>query len=96
MHNCLTKKLLKTAGEGDTYPSSHAPRSVPGHKVRRPLKYSGIFQSLSIICSFLLRQSQKGEAMAQCPPPKYAPTGKGFLFLLKKEKFNQRCCTLET
>ena len=52
--------------------------SAPGHKLQKPSKESGIFQSLGTI-SFALfyysrRQSQKGGTRHNAPPPfKYAP-----------------------
>ena len=60
---------LKKASEVNTYPSSHLPRSAPSHKLRKPSKEPGIFQSLGTICSFLLKGSGKKGAEAQRPPP---------------------------
>ena len=73
---------MKTAGEGDTYPSSHPPGSAPGHKLQRPSKESGIFQSLGTICTFLLKGKVKrgggggGWGWHNGSLPKYAPGGR--------------------
>ena len=55
----------------DAYTSSYSSGSAPGHKLQKPLKEYGIFQSLSTI-SFVLfckKAESKGGGMAQCPPP---------------------------
>ena len=47
-----------------------------GHKLQKPSKESGIFQSLgtiSFVLFFTKRQSQKGGRMAQWPSSEYAP-----------------------
>ena len=46
------------------------PRSAPNHKVQKPSKEFRVFQSLNIICSFLLKG--KGEGAMANAPPKYA------------------------
>ena len=69
----LSKTQLKKAGKVNTYPSSHPPGSAPSHKLQKPSKASGIFQSLGTICSSLIKDKvKKGGGMAQYPP-KYAP-----------------------
>ena len=55
----LSKTNLKTAGEGGCIPLILPPRSAPGHKLQKPSKESGIFQSLDTICSFLRKGKVK-------------------------------------
>ena len=68
----MHQKHFKNGWWEDAYPSSHPPKSVPRHKLQKPSKESGIFQSLDIINFFFTkRKSQRGHGTM--PPPKYAP-----------------------
>ena len=49
------ENIVEKGGEGNAYPSSHPPGSSPSHKLQKPSKESGIFQSLGTISSFLLK-----------------------------------------
>ena len=62
---------------------------VPGHKLQKPSKESGMFQSLGTISFvlFLLKgRVKKGGRMAQWPLSEYAPGHKhiGPIFLINK------------
>ena len=63
----------------DAYSSSYPSEFAPGHKLQRPSKESGIFQTLAPLVLFLFakRQSQKGGGRAwhNSPATKYAPEG---------------------
>ena len=41
------KNIYENGWWGDAYPSSYPPGSAPGHKLEKPLKESGIFQSFN-------------------------------------------------
>ena len=48
--NCVyIKNIFENGWWEDTYSSSYPPESAPGHKLQKPLKESGIFQSLETI-----------------------------------------------
>ena len=47
------KHIFKNGKWGDAYPSSYPPEFAPGHKLQKPSKEFGIFQSLGTI-SFVL------------------------------------------
>ena len=64
------KSIFENGWCEDACSSFYPPVFAPGHKLQKPSKEPGIFQSLGTI-SFVLfteKQSQKGEAMAECPP----------------------------
>ena len=63
------------------YPSSYPSGFAPGHKLQKPLKESGIFQSHGTISIalflFTKKQSERGAgAWHNRPAPKYAPEGR--------------------
>ena len=72
----ISKTFLKKAGGRKHAPHPILPRSVPGHKLQKPSKESGIFQSHGTIYfinfSLTKRQSQVertgGWRMTQRPP----------------------------
>ena len=43
------KNVFENGCWEDAYPSSYPPESAPGHKLQKPSKESGIFQSLGTI-----------------------------------------------
>ena len=48
----------------------HPSEFDPSHKLQKPSKDAGVFQSLGTICSFLRKgKLKRGEAMPQCLPP---------------------------
>ena len=57
------KNIFENGWWEDAYLSSYPPRSAPGHKLRKPSKESGIFQSLGTInfVLFIKRRSRKGD-----------------------------------
>ena len=71
MENCITyiKSIVENGWREDACSSSYhpiPPVSAPGHKLHKPSKESGIFQSLGIInfVLFTKKQNQRG-GMAQ-------------------------------
>ena len=75
--NCMHQKHFWKWLVGG-YHLSYPPGSAPGHKLQKPLKESGMFQSHGTIgfVRFHWKAESNGEANAQCPPPplcKYAP-----------------------
>ena len=62
------KNIFENGWWEDAYPSSYPSGFAPGHKLQKPPKESGIFQSLGTInvVLFTKRQGQKG-GMAQWP-----------------------------
>ena len=64
LYTYASKTLLKMAG-GSMHTLILSPESTPGHKLQKPSKESGIFQSLgtiSFVFSFTKKQSQKRDA----------------------------------
>ena len=52
--------------------STHPPGSAPSHQLQKPSKESRVFQSLDIICSFLLKGKVKRSGAMANAPRKYA------------------------
>ena len=72
----ISKTFLKmTGGRMHTPHPTYLPVSASGHKLQKPSKKFGIFQSLGTInfVLFTKRQSQRGEGREHGPPPKYVP-----------------------
>ena len=73
------KNIFENGWWEDACFSSYPSGFTPGHKLEKPSKESGIFQSLdtiSILFLFTRRPSQKGrESWHNGPAPKYAPLG---------------------
>ena len=64
----MHQKIFENGWWKDAYPSSYPSGFVPNHKLQKPSKESGVFQSLGNISVVLFtkRQSQKrGGGMAQ-------------------------------
>ena len=77
-----SKTFLKMVGG-----RMHTPHSTPlgpplARSYRNHQKNLAYFSHVTPLVLFLFtkRQRQKGEAMAQCPPPKYATAGSTFRF----------------
>ena len=59
------KNIFQNGWWEEAYPSSCPPRSTPGHKLQKPSKESGIFQSLDTInfVNFLLKDKVKRKGL---------------------------------
>ena len=69
-----SKTFFKTAGERRHTPHPTPPRSAPSHKLQKPSKKSGIFQShgtinfVNLLLKDKVRRRGPGGGMAQRPP----------------------------
>ena len=63
------KSIFENGWWKNAYPSSYPPGSAPGHKLQKPSKESGIFQSLGTInfVLFLLKSRVKRRAWSHAP-----------------------------
>ena len=75
LYTGTSKMIFENGRWEDALSSLYPPGSASGHKLQKPSKGSGIFQSLgSINCSFLLKNGVKwGKGAWRNAPPKYAP-----------------------
>ena len=67
--NCIHQSSFENGWWGDAYPLSYSPVCAAGHKLQKPSKESGIFQSLGTISSVLFtkRQIEKGGPWPNAP-----------------------------